>query len=339
MSKGTSYKDGFKLWLDNLYEGKDTSTFGIVKTDKPPSFMDGAMTYTSYQFLNTIPIAYEDMERFLCPSIDFLQKIQEDSMFLRYKINYLRETDLEDLRVLNADNYRRKTVMDMLFKTPDFERTEFYSNLREDVCKYFKKRLKRGEVMVSGNYEVLFGNPYEYLVATINKAYQPAEPLLLSDGEVYTCRFKDGEELLGVRSPHITMGNLYVVRNKHCKEIDEYFDLTNEIVCVNAIKSNIQHIAYMLSNSMVRSVHMLLHEALDGAVKERIIPSNPTKGVVLPKIDYKDKRILLEYEIDRLLEVAKEHEGWYDFFYLECMTGLRKGEICALKWSDYDEVC
>ena len=39
--KGMSYKDGFKLWLDNLYEGKDTSTFGVVKTDKPPSFMDG----------------------------------------------------------------------------------------------------------------------------------------------------------------------------------------------------------------------------------------------------------------------------------------------------------
>ena len=94
----------------------------------------------------------------------------------------------------------------------------------------------------------------------------------------------------------------------------------------------------MLSNSMVRSVHMLLHEALDGAVKERIIPSNPTKGVVIPKTDYKDKRILLEYEVDRLLEVAKEHEGWYDFFYLECMTGLRKGEICALRWSDYDEI-
>ena len=95
---------------------------------------------------------------------------------------------------------------------------------------------------------------------------------------------------------------------------------------------------YTLSNSMVRSVHMLLHEALDGAVKERIIPSNPTKGVVLPKIDYKDKRILLEYEVDRLLEVSKERDGWYDFFYLECMTGLRKGEICALKWSDYDEI-
>ena len=241
MSKGTSYKDGFKLWLDNLYEGKDTSTFGVVKTDKPPRHMSGAMTYTSYQFLNTIPMPLETMKLFLYPSIEFLQKIQEDSMFLRYKINYLCDTDLEDLRTLSADNYRRKVVMDMLFKTPRFERTEFYSNLREDVCKHFKKRLKQGEVLVSGNYEVLFGNPYEFLVATIDKDYQPNDPLLLSDGEIYSCRFKDETEVLCVRSPHITMGNLYIAQNKHCKEIDEYFDLTNEIVCVNAIKSNIQH--------------------------------------------------------------------------------------------------
>ena len=95
---------------------------------------------------------------------------------------------------------------------------------------------------------------------------------------------------------------------------------------------------FALSNSMVRSVHMLLHEALDGAVKERIIPSNPTKGAVIPKTDYKEKTILHETEVERLLEIAKGHVGWHDFFYLECMTGLRKGEICALKWSDYDEV-
>lgn len=95
---------------------------------------------------------------------------------------------------------------------------------------------------------------------------------------------------------------------------------------------------FALSNSMVRSVHMLLHEALDGAVKERIIPSNPTKGTVIPKTDYKEKTILQETEVERLLEIAKGHAGWHDFFYLECMTGLRKGEICALKWSDYDEI-
>ena len=31
--KGKSLEDGFRMWLNNLYEGKDTSAFGVVKTD------------------------------------------------------------------------------------------------------------------------------------------------------------------------------------------------------------------------------------------------------------------------------------------------------------------
>ncbi len=31
-------------------------------------------------------------------------------------------------------------------------------------------------------------------------------------------------------------------------------------------------------------------------------------------------------------------EQWYDFFYTEIMTGLRRGEICGLKWEDFDDL-
>ena len=27
---------------------------------------------------------------------------------------------------------------------------------------------------------------------------------------------------------------------------------------------------------------------------------------------------------------------WYDFFYTDLMTGMRRGEICGLKWTDFD---
>ncbi len=37
------------------------------------------------------------------------------------------------------------------------------------------------------------------------------------------------------------------------------------------------------------------------------------------------------------MEVIKADERWYDFFYTEITTGLRKGEICGLRWEDFDE--
>ena len=95
-------------------------------------------------------------------------------------------------------------------------------------------------MLVTGNYQTLFGNPYEFLKATIDKNYKADEPLLLGDGEIYTIRFNDGAELVGSRNPHITMGNMFLARNKYCPEIDKYFELTDNIVCVNAINSNLQ---------------------------------------------------------------------------------------------------
>ena len=94
--------------------------------------------------------------------------------------------------------------------------------------------------------------------------------------------------------------------------------------------------SYELADSMVRGIHMMLHEALDTAVKERLIAKNPTNGTTIPKNNYAEKQILGDEQLTRFLEEIKGEEYWYDFFYLEVMTGLRRGEICGLKWSDID---
>ena len=93
-----------------------------------------------------------------------------------------------------------------------------------------------------------------------------------------------------------------------------------------------------LSNSMVRSVHMLLHEAMDGAVREGLVPCNPTKGATIPKKEHKEKTVLLESQIERLIQAVDSDEIWRDFFKTELMTGMRRGEICGLRWEDFDEV-
>ncbi len=94
---------------------------------------------------------------------------------------------------------------------------------------------------------------------------------------------------------------------------------------------------YALSDSMVRSIHMMLHQAMEAAVQERIIVKNPTVGTTLPKKNYAPKQILSEEQLQRFLDVVKQDPVWSDFFYTELTTGLRKGEICGLKWQDLDE--
>lgn len=92
-----------------------------------------------------------------------------------------------------------------------------------------------------------------------------------------------------------------------------------------------------LSDSMIRSIHMMLHQAMDAAVRERIIVKNPTEGTVIPKNNYAPKQILTEEQLERFLEVVRQDPVWSDFFYTELTTGMRLGEICGLKWQDFEE--
>lgn len=93
---------------------------------------------------------------------------------------------------------------------------------------------------------------------------------------------------------------------------------------------------HQLSDSMVRHIHSTLHAVLKDAVQAHVIPRNPTEGTTAPKPNYKPKRILTRAELDDFLTVVEQDEVWRDFFQTELMTGLRRGEICGLQWSDFD---
>ena len=91
-----------------------------------------------------------------------------------------------------------------------------------------------------------------------------------------------------------------------------------------------------LSDSTVRHIHTMLHGAMKAAVQAHIIPKNPTENATAPKLNYKPMHILTRAELDTFLAVVEQDEVWRDFFQTELMTGLRRGEICGLQWSDFD---
>ena len=79
-----------------------------------------------------------------------------------------------------------------------------------------------------------------------------------------------------------------------------------------------------LSDSSVRGIHMMLHQAMDAAVQERIIVKNPTDGTVIPKAYYAPKNILTEAQLQKFLDVVRQDAAWSDFFYTELTTGMRR---------------
>lgn len=92
-----------------------------------------------------------------------------------------------------------------------------------------------------------------------------------------------------------------------------------------------------LADATVRGVHMLLHEIMEAAVRSRLIVMNPTDGTVIPKLNRPPMKILNEEQLDKFVKAIRAEPLWYDFFYTEITTGLRRGEICGLKWCDLDE--
>ena len=90
-----------------------------------------------------------------------------------------------------------------------------------------------------------------------------------------------------------------------------------------------------LSSTTVRSLHLMLHNAFERAVKERLILRNPTEDCIAPKIQKFEMQILQPEHIKEYLNAANAR-GLLPMFYLELVSGLRKGELTALLWSDLD---
>ncbi len=88
-----------------------------------------------------------------------------------------------------------------------------------------------------------------------------------------------------------------------------------------------------LSTRVVHGIHTLLNNCLEQAVAERLILFNPAKGCKLPKMEKKEMKVLPEEMIGPYLAEA-ERRGLLAAFYLEFVTGLRRGELLALLWTD-----
>jgi len=90
-----------------------------------------------------------------------------------------------------------------------------------------------------------------------------------------------------------------------------------------------------LSPKTIKNIHVMLHEALEQALKNGLISRNPTEAVTLPKITKKEMRVLTPNEQSRLLKLCNNENNGI-FIILALSTGMRLGEILGLHWGDID---
>ncbi|MBQ8955027.1 MAG: site-specific integrase [Clostridia bacterium] len=88
-----------------------------------------------------------------------------------------------------------------------------------------------------------------------------------------------------------------------------------------------------LAEATVRNIFKVLNKALQCARKERLIDENPCEGVIIHRRQLHEQRVLTQSE----QRDVRKNTGQKDLpLLLGLYTGMRLGEVCALKWEDID---
>ncbi len=90
-----------------------------------------------------------------------------------------------------------------------------------------------------------------------------------------------------------------------------------------------------MSPASMRKNFYVLKSILDKGIEWNIISESPIKGITLPTITTPEFKVWDSTQVQRFLTLVENTE-WYMPFIIAFTTGMRQGEICGLKWIDYN---
>lgn len=88
--------------------------------------------------------------------------------------------------------------------------------------------------------------------------------------------------------------------------------------------------------STIDTAYRVLNGALREAVQIGIIPSNPAAAAKRPPVEIKEAPTWSAAEVEAVRRVVHDDPFWHALYRVALTTGLRPGELRALRWADVD---
>ena len=235
-------KEGYNKWKEIASE-----EWAICKYDKPTHHFEG-MTQTHYQLLNSLGLSRDRMKDLLKDTIDYINLLKTDDRVFKYNVNI--KADLPEDYVINSKD---RMIRALLTWNEDFINTKVCWDYRKKMVQSYIDNVRKGHVLVEGNYSIVCNNVVEMLYASVGDLVEIDGRLQIKDKlelklegyEAISMKFENGEKIAAVRSPQPSMANVGVYTNKrgeddlYYQELSKYFNLkSKEVIFTNSINVN-----------------------------------------------------------------------------------------------------
>lgn len=91
------------------------------------------------------------------------------------------------------------------------------------------------------------------------------------------------------------------------------------------------------TSKSVREATGILQNCVEAAIANGLMTLNPVVGVIVPKCEKVERRVLTVEEQKVFLDYLERIKSWYEEMYkFMLLTGMRVGEVGGLQWEDID---
>jgi integrase len=192
-------------------------------------------------------------------------------------------------------------------------------------------------IVENGSRKYVYGNTRKEAYERLQQAQREYQQGMLVVGPQQTVKQYLEHWLENVHKPTIRVGSYLVYRtilNNHILPQLGHIKL-NKLTPEQVESLYTKKLKEGLAPKTIAGIHGLLHKALDNAVRRGLIARNVCDVISPPRVTRHEITVLTEEQAKRLLEVAHGHR-FEALLTVALTTGMRKGELLALRWQDID---